>query len=187
MSTTLISTTIEPIATERLQLRVLAAADVTPAYIEAMNDPEVVGLTEARHQRWDRASVLKYIEQSNRDGVSTMVGLFLKDGRRHIGNVRLFNLHPVHRRAEMSFIIFDKTQWSKGYATEAVLAVCAYAFDVLGLHRIHADYYATNIGSARLFKKAGFAVEGTYRHHFFSGGAFVDSVRVGKINPAEAV
>lgn len=186
MLTTLVTTAIEPIATERLVLRMVTPADVTPAYIEAMNDPAVVSLTEARHHAWDRPRVLQFIERSNREGISTLIGIFLKYGGRHIGNLRLFNFHPVHRRAELSFIIFDTAQWSKGYATEAVLAVCRYAFDVWGLHRIHADYYAANAASARLFDKAGFRIEGRYRDHFFSDGRYTDSIRVGKLNPAEA-
>ncbi|MBI4596912.1 MAG: GNAT family N-acetyltransferase [Candidatus Omnitrophica bacterium] len=163
----------------------ISAADVTPVYVASMNDPEVVGLTEARHVVWDHQRVAQFIERSNVEGVSTLVGIFLKDTGRHIGNLRLFNFHPVHRRAELSFVIFDKTQWSKGYATEAVGALCRYAFETMRLHRIHADYYATNHASARLFQKAGFQVEGVYRGHFFADGRYVDSIRVATLNPTE--
>ena len=177
---------VDPITTERLLLRTLSAADVTPRYIDALNDPEVVGFTEARHAPWNRQRVMEFIEQSNRDGVSTLIGVFLNKGGRHIGNLRLFNFRPAHRRAELSFIIFDKTQWSKGYATEAVCALCRYAFERMRLHRIHADYYTPNLASARLFEKSGFRIEGVYQDHFFLNGRYVDSIRVAKLNPAEA-
>ena len=173
-----------PIETERLLLRPVTEEDVTPAYLDALNDPEVVRWTEARHTVWDRERVLQWIRQSNVEGVSILVGIFLKGSGRHIGNLRLFNFHPIHQRAELSFIIFDKTQWSKGYATEGVRALTDDAFRMLGLHRIHADYYAVNTGSARVFQKAGFAVEGVSRQHVFRDGGFLDSVRVGRVNHA---
>lgn len=176
---------MRPMTTERLQLRPLVVEDITPAYVEALNDPDIVRWTEARHTQWNRQRVARFIEESNVDGVSTLLGIFLKASGRHIGNIRLFNRHAVHRRAELSFIIFDKRQWSNGYATEAVRAVTTHAFEVLGLHRIHADYHEPNIASARVFEKAGFDVEGVFKGHFAQGGGYVNSVRVAKMNPQE--
>lgn len=168
--------------TSRLYLRPVTADDVSVGYLQALNDPEVVGLTEARHVQWDRQAVLDYIAQSNREGISQFLGIFLKDSDQHIGNIRLFNFSSVHRRLELSIIIFDKSQWSKGYGTEALQAVSQYVFEVLRFTRICADYYAPNAASARMFEKAGFQIEGVFRRHFFLDGQYVDSVRVAKIN-----
>lgn len=166
--------------TKRLRLRTVSKRDITDRYIEALNDPAVVGLTEARHKKWDRKSVEEYLKSSDRLGESLFIGVFLKEEDRHIGNIRLFGLHPVHRRAELGIMMFDKQVWSKGYATEALNAVVDYAFKELKLHRIHADYYATNVASARLFEKCGFKIEGVFRDHFWVKDRFVDSVRIGR-------
>lgn len=178
---------MDPITTERLQLRPLSVKDITAAYVDALNDPEVVRWTEAKHTQWDRQRVAHFVEQSNLDGVSMLIGIFLKGFGTHIGNLRLFNFHAVYSRAELSFILFDKSQWSKGYATEAVQAVTTFAFEVLGLHRIHADYYEPNAASARVFEKAGFEIEGVFKDHCAHHGEYVDSVRVGKVNPKAAM
>lgn len=166
--------------TERLWLRPVSPRDITQRYIEALNDPSVVGLTEARHKKWDHLGVEEYLAASDRPGESLLIGVFLKEGDRHIGNIRLFGFHPVHRRAELGIMMFDKQVWSKGYATEALNAVVDYAFRELKLHRIHADYYAANTASARLFEKCGFKIEGIFRDHFWVGDRFVDSVRIGR-------
>lgn len=173
---------MEPIVTERLYLRPLSAQDVTAAYVDALRDSDVVRWTEARHVAWDRERVVQFVKQSNAEGVSMLFGIFLKESDRHIGNLRLFNFHPIHRRAELSFLLFDKTQWSKGYATEAVKAVTRYAFEMLQLHRIHADYYAVNAGSARVFEKSGYEIEGVFKEHVFVDGGYMDSIRIAKLN-----
>ncbi len=177
---------MEPIRTERLSLRPLAIDDITEAYIEALRDPEVLRWTEARHVSWDRERVVQFVKQSNVEGHSLLVGIFMKPSGRHIGNLRLFNFHPVHRRAELSFLIFDRSEWGKGYATEAVEALTHYAFDTLKLHRIHADYYAMNHGSAKVFQKAGYAIEGIFKDHVFVEESYADSIRIAKVNGVAA-
>ena len=169
--------------TNRLLIRPFLPTDITDAYLSGLNDSAIIGLTEARHQSWDLESAKKFI--SSNDGVSAiLLGAFLKNSAKPIGNIRLFNIHFVHRRGELSLLFYDKSEWGKGYATEAINAVINFAFDDLKLHRIMADYYSTNIASSKVFKKTGFLCEGVYKDHFcVGGGQYVDSTRVSLINP----
>lgn len=162
-------------------LRTCTIADIRQEYIDALNDPAVVGLTEARHTTWNMERARAYVEKSNVPGESELIGIFLLNGK-HIGNIRLSNFSEFHRRVELGMMIFDKTEWNKGYTTEALRAIDHYAFDILKLHRIQADYYAINKASAAVFKKAGYNIEGIFRDHFRSGDGYIDSVRVAKIN-----
>ena len=166
---------------KRLEIKVFSSDDITDTYLNALNEDEIVGLTEARHQHWNIANVERYIENSNRPGESILFRVSLKKIDKPIGNIRLFNFHEVHNRAELSFLFYDMAEWGKGYATEALATVVNYAFESLKLHRIHADYYELNIQSGRVFEKLGFEIEGTYRDHFFLDDTYIDSVRVGKI------
>jgi len=166
---------------ERLEIGVLSPDDITVTYLNALNEDEIVGLTEARHQHWNIANVKRYIDNSNKPGESILFQVSLKQTDKHIGNIRLFNFHEVHNRAELSFLFYDMEEWGKGYATEALDTVVNYAFESLKLHRIHADYYELNVRSARVFEKLGFEIEGTYRDHFLLDDMYIDSVRVGKI------
>jgi RimJ/RimL family protein N-acetyltransferase len=68
-----------------------------------------------------------------------------------------------------------------GYATQAVAAVSAYAFDVLGLDRLEAGFYADNETSQRAFKRAGFVEEGRRRGARICDGARMDEVLMGRL------
>jgi RimJ/RimL family protein N-acetyltransferase len=46
--------------------------------------------------------------------------------------------------------------WGRGYATEAARHVTAFAFETLGLARLHAHALARNPSSGRVLEKAGF-------------------------------
>ena len=109
-----------------------------------------------------------------------MFGVKLK-GSKWIGNVRLFNWSEIHKRAELSFLFYDKEEWGKGFAEEAILKILSFVRTEFKLHRITADYYACNYASKRLFEKLGFADEGTFKDHFWFEDHFVNSSRVGKI------
>ena len=119
---------MKKIVTEKLNLRPLLIDDVTSEYIKALNNPEVIKLTEARHQKWNEDNVKKYIVKSNIEGVSELIGIFLKENNKHIGNIRLSNFSPQHKRVELGIMIFDKLEWHKGYGTEALKAVSEYVF-----------------------------------------------------------
>ena len=175
---------MEKIITENLYLRPLSSSDITQDYINALNDMEVVKLTETRHQKWDEESVERYVEESNVEGISKLIGIFLKESDKHIGNIRLFNFSTRHRRVELGIMIFDKSQWSKGYGSESLMAISNYAFSELKLHKICADYYSVNIASAKMFKKAGFEIEGVFKDHFWLDGEYVGSVRIAKFSEA---
>jgi len=173
---------MKKIITPDLYLRPLSIDDITPEYIDALNDKEVVKLTEARHQKWDEESVKKYVKDSNLEGQSQLAGIFLRKSGKHIGNIRLFNFSPRHKRVELGIMLFDKSQWSKGYGAQSLEAMANYVFSDLKLHKICADYYSVNVASAGMFKKAGFEIEGVYKEHFRLDGDYVDSVRIAKFN-----
>jgi [ribosomal protein S5]-alanine N-acetyltransferase len=173
---------VRTLITERLYLREFTIDDITPLYLDSLNSKEITGLTEARHKNWNLENTVEYIKNSNIEGVSKLIGIFLRQDNRPIGNIRLFNFHPVHKRAELGILIYDKACWGKSYGTEALKAVNDYAFRELNLHRIVADYYSVNIGSAKIFQKAGYTIEGVFKDHFWLDGKFIDSIRVGIIN-----
>jgi [ribosomal protein S5]-alanine N-acetyltransferase len=176
---------MEKIISKNIYLRQFQPKDITDEYIASLNNQNIVGLTEARHRTWNPDDVKKYVKESNKENFSLLVGIFLNDNDKHIGNIRLFNFHYVHKRVELGIMIYDTSQWSKGLGTEAILAVEQYVFSTLRYHKICADYYSVNKASARMFEKAGYIIEGTFKDHFFLHDRYVDSVRIAKFNPNE--
>jgi RimJ/RimL family protein N-acetyltransferase len=61
---------------------------------------------------------------------------------------------PPRTEADLGYI-FDPAYGGHGYATEAVSAMVAYAFDRLGVRRITAGCFADNLASVRILEKVG--------------------------------
>jgi [ribosomal protein S5]-alanine N-acetyltransferase len=71
-------------------------------------------------------------------------------------------LTPPHAVAELGYWIAVPA-WGRGFATEAAVALCDFAFGVLGVHRIQARHLMRNPASGRVMQKLGMQCEGVLR------------------------
>lgn len=98
---------------------------------------------------------------------------------RHIGNVQLLQIHPVHRSAEFSILIGEANCRGKGFGTLASERCLQHAFDDLNLHRIWLQVRADNVPALKLYQRLGFVEEGRLRQAAFKQGAYVDLLQMG--------
>jgi RimJ/RimL family protein N-acetyltransferase len=142
--------------TERLELRPVQEDDVD-RILSYRNDPEV--------QRWllrtevdpdaFRAAWRAAADDDHDHSVATVldgvvigtVSLSVHDGLGQPGM-------PEGTEADLGYI-FDPAYAGHGYATEAVSAVVAMAFEELGVRRISAGCFADNLASVRILEKLG--------------------------------
>ena len=171
----------EKIFTQRLLLKRASIFSINRHYVKALNDERVMKLTEARFVKWNFLSAARFIMSSNGRGNSVLFSVYYKGTSNWIGNVRLFNWHPHHKTAEISFLFFNICNWGKGYGSEAVEGILNFAKERMGVRKVFGDYYEINKGSERLFQKLAFQIEGNAKSQFLLNGAPVNSIRVGRI------
>lgn len=75
-----------------------------------------------------------------------------------IGTVCLFNFSAVQKVAEIGYELLPEYQ-GKGYMSEALSAVIAFAFDTLKLKQIDAFSHGENSSSLRLLQKKNFEAD----------------------------
>ncbi len=51
---------------------------------------------------------------------------------------------------------FDRAVWGRGYAFEAAYAMTCFAFEVIGLSKLHSEHAVDNPASGRVLQKLGF-------------------------------
>lgn len=172
------------IKTKNLHLRIFKTEDITPEYVKSLNKKEIIGLTESRYRKWDMQNVKQYVkEKANKVNDSLIIGIFLEDSGKHIGNIRLHSFSTYNKRVEVGAMIWDKNQWGKGYGSEALEAIYYFIFNSMKLHKIVAEYYSINKAPAKIAKKLGFKIEGILKDQFLVDGKYIDAIRIAKINP----
>lgn len=100
-----------------------------------------------------------------------------------IGYVALRDVTPESRNAEVDLVIGERSAWGQGFGTDTVETVCRFAFDRLGLHRVHAWVFASDEAGLRAYAKAGFVREGVARERFYKHGAWHDCVLLARLAP----
>jgi ribosomal-protein-alanine N-acetyltransferase len=172
------------LASARLDYRRLEAGDVGARYVAWMNDPEVVRFLESRYQRQSEADVRDFVARQAAREDTLFLGIFLRDGGSHIGNVKISPIVRRHARAELGILIGERDAWGRGYASEAIAAVASYGFSELKLGKITAGCYGSNRGSRTAFVKAGFAIEGVRPAQYDLDGVWDDECLLGLLAPA---
>lgn len=170
-----------PLKTEHLILSTLDPMALAPEYLEWINNREITRFLEIRFRPHTAADLAAFVTQMNDSADNLLLGIFLKDGRRHIGNIKLGPVIAPHHRADIGILIGDRSYWGKGYATEAIDAITAHAFDSLGLHRITAGMYEENIGSYKAFLNAGYTEDGRLKEYWLSDGGWQDEIVLHKL------
>jgi ribosomal-protein-alanine N-acetyltransferase len=163
----------------RLLLRPLESSDFNATYVGWLNDPDVRCHLETRFQPQTLELVHSYWHAHRDDPASPWFAICLLSDGVHIGNIKLGPIHWLHRRADISLFIGEKTSWGRGYASEAIAMLRDWAFGELNLEKLNAGIYAGNVGSRRAFEKCGFELEGILREEVVSAGARQDVWRMG--------
>jgi RimJ/RimL family protein N-acetyltransferase len=160
-------------------LRAIEATDLNATYLGWLNDQSVNRYLETRFLPQTIESLQSYWLAHRDDQSSPWFAICMQGEGGHIGNIKLGPIQWLHRRADISLFIGDRSCWGQGYASEAIAAVRDWAFAELDLQKLNASIYAGNQGSRRAFEKCGFSLEGTLRSEVVSGSERLDVWRMG--------
>jgi RimJ/RimL family protein N-acetyltransferase len=161
-----VDTGFEEVLTERLRLRRSRPEDADAISVYR-SDPDV-----NRHQGWDRTdpeAVRAELDEMTRRAPGEPGGWvqFSVDERESGGLVGDIGLSPAAGEPgviKVGYTMAPSFQ-GLGYATEAVAALVAYAFETLGAETVRAYAGADNVASIRVAEKVGLRLVERFEHH----------------------
>lgn len=139
--------------TERLYLRKLKLEDVNDMY-EYTSDE-----ANCKYLKWDahrnKIQTEKFIiEKIQSKPIRDILwGIELKNEKKLIGVIRIYNLDNEKSSSEISYILNNKYS-GNGYMSEAVLK-CQEIIKLLGLKELHAYFVKENIASEKVMQRCG--------------------------------
>ena len=159
---------------KKVLLRAIEMEDSELIY-EMFNDPEIENLVGGWAFPLSLFSQKKWLELHYNDQTALRFVIDTKeDGA--VGIIALTDIDWKNRRADIGIKLATEENRSKGYGTDAMMAMLRYAFDELGFHRMEATRLAMNQASARILEKCGFTNEGVKREYIYKGGKYRDLV-----------
>ena len=147
------------------------------------------GFLKPFEPRWTEADLGRgvYFARLKRGQLEAMQGtdytffIFVDEGRKEelVGGITLSN---IRRRAAQHANLgywMGRDFAGQGLMTEAVGLVLPFAFNTLGLHRVHAAFLPDNAASRRVLEKNGFREEGYAESYLQIDGRWADHVLFG--------
>ena len=113
------------------------------------------------------------IQKRYKDGENIRLGVFLNDGT-VIGDIALQELCWRNRNCSLGLGFAKLANRCQGYGKEAVMLMLDYAFGNLGLHRVMAYTWGTNLAGQKALESAGFVLEGRERQGRWVAGQWTD-------------
>ncbi len=123
-----------------------------------------------------RMAEKEFIERVTKLKDGVVLSIVVKKSDRLIGNISLFKIDPVSRKAELGIAIADLTMTRRGYGTEAMAIMLDYAFRTLNLHRVWLNVHGFNSRAVRSYRAMGFVEEGRQRESYFCDGEYHDDI-----------
>jgi ribosomal-protein-alanine N-acetyltransferase len=102
-------------------------------------------------------------------------GVARKTDNKIIGYCNLGTFSDDSLRCEIGYG-FNRNEWNKGYATEAIKVLVKFGFEIMNFNRIEATVTLGNDASVKALKKSNFIQEGIVRERTIMKGKFEDDV-----------
>ena len=147
--------------TERLRLRPHVMADAAAIFATYAQDAAVARYTTWRPHESLGATreFLRRCALARKQGKAFPWAITLRDDGRLIGNIET---RPDGHRVELGYVL-ARAYWGRGFMSEAVRAVTAWALAQPDIHRVWAVCDVENHASARVLEKTGMEREGLLR------------------------
>ena len=132
------------------------ALEHAPAIQRLASHPDVAATTLIPHPYPEEGAV-RFIEDvvlPDRAAGKEHAFVIVVDGE-VVGHISIKNVDTERGEAETGYWI-GRPYWGRGYASEAVRMIVAFAFEEVGLQRLYAHVLAHNPASRRVLEKAGF-------------------------------
>ncbi len=171
---------LPPLTGKLVRLRPIEASDLD-RYYTWINDDEVIEYLEAAGLAFSRAQEEEWLQRAMRQTAPPEISLAIEtiDEGRHVGSIALHDVQPFTTKATLGVMIGDKSHWSRGYGTDAILTLLRFAFYEMNLHRVALEVHEDNGRAIACYRKCGFVEEGRLRHDRFRRGEYRDTLVMG--------
>ena len=113
------------ILTRDLRCVTFAEEHISDRYLAWLNDPEVNRYSRRRFVRTSETEARSFL--AGMSPANQMLALTLRASGRHIGNLQLGPIDRHESHGEVRILIGEKSEWGRGYGTQAIHAACSSA------------------------------------------------------------
>lgn len=165
-----------------MELIPLKPIDVKDEWAEWFESPHLKTYTRSGRQI-ELDELRRSIEMGLEDGSTVTLGVRMSKGDSFFGTIKIGPIDKHHGLSDLAVMIGDKDYLGRGLGSKLVEAGSEYAFNELGIRKLHGGILEKNIASLRTYVKAGWIVEGLLPKHYSNDGILQDWYLISKYHP----
>lgn len=166
---------------ERIHLRPLTAEFLEP-YAAMLADPDGRRFT-GTHRTFGRDEVVAWLSSRQDAPGRADWAIVTADDGEFLGEVVLMDIDGDNLSGSFRIALAGPEHYGRGYGTEATRLVVAFAFDVVGLHRLSLEVYDFNDRARAVYERCGFVEEGRLRDALQWEGEWHDAIVMSVLAP----
>ena len=141
---------------QRFKLRKLSLEDCTNDYLSWLqNDETSQKYIHAAKTTPDLLALKNYVIKQSQTDTTLFLGIFLKEGNCHIGNIKYDKISFDKSRAYMGILIGEPSWRGKGVAGEVIVATAQY-LATQGIKLFILGVKSHNLAAIKAYQKIGF-------------------------------
>jgi len=144
--------------------------------VEWVNDEELKTLIDRSPEPVTLDECYRWYDEIVSDETKIMFALETIEGKSHVGNCGLFEIHKRSKKAKLWVYIGVKSLWRQGMGRDVLAQLIDYGFNKLNLNRLYLYVVKNNIRAQKFYESAGFIKEGVFRQDAFLEGKFEDTI-----------
>ena len=158
---------IKSFESERLTFRTLnPKLDNFDNYLKWMKDVESNKFIQGVKNGMLIEELFEYVRNKNNDDESLLLGIFTKESKFHIGNIKLEPLKLKDSLTWLGLLIGEPTYRGRGFGLETLNSVVNFAYLKMDIKFFKLGVDARNEPAMQLYKKAGFGMDNSLVHTF---------------------
>jgi ribosomal-protein-alanine N-acetyltransferase len=173
---------IADLAGRIVALQPFLVADVTPEYVDWLNDPQVVRFSNQRFRQHSLSSCRDYVSSFNGTTNQFLKILRQIDGRM-VGTMTAYaELH--HGIVDMGIMVGCRSAWGCGIGQDAWNTMLGWLLNVGGVRKVTAGAMRCNLAMVRIMERSGMSLEAVRPGQEMLDGVPQDLVYFGKFRDA---
>lgn len=143
-----------------------------------INDTDIIKHTNS-YRPIDEVEQDEWFNSVYKNKQQHVFGIELIESERLIGTCGLYGIDFISHKAELRLKIGDKQEWGKGYGKLATKLLIDFGLKDINLHRIWLKVLDENKAAIKIYKNAGFKVEGLMKNDMYIKGEYKDVILMG--------
>lgn len=144
-------------------LRPFHRGDISGEYLQWLNDPVVVRLSNQRFRKHDEATSLAYLESFSGTDNLFMSIRETRSGRA-VGTLTAY-IAAAHGTADLGIMLGDRGVWGRGLGQDAWNTACTWLLGDKGIRKLTAGTLDCNDGMLKIMQRSGMHLEAVRRAH----------------------